>query len=302
VLRASWHSARAAASSWRPSTTSRSASPGSTSESGARASARTRWSSRAREGSTSTDPVGSRVRTTSVAIAPLPGRGHCSGRAVARVHLGHLPDSGGASSSLLLAVPRPIRGGAMMGRSTRGVVTAVLTAVLAVSAMWHWPMIVVVALAVGVLAGGWPRLVGLPVIVGPGVVIALSGLASLAVVTLTGAVDGVTVVVGLAVAAAFVQEMLRRDGRPRLVESVAGTVTGAVVAASAGLWPALGDGRPATAAVVTAAAALAAGAACTALPMRGQLVAPIATLVAGGVGLLCGSLLPHVGPVVGAAT
>ncbi|HLT83499.1 MAG TPA: hypothetical protein VKZ83_04625 [Phototrophicaceae bacterium] len=190
----------------------------------------------------------------------------------------------------------------MMGRSTRGVVTAVLTAVLAVSAMWHWPMIVVVALAVGVLAGGWPRLVGLPVIVGPGVVIALSGLASLAVVTLTGAVDGVTVVVGLAVAAAFVQEMLRRDGRPRLVESVAGTVTGAVVAASAGLWPALGDGRPATAVVVTAAAALAAGAACTALPMRGQLVAPIATLVAGGVGLLCGSLLPHVGPVVGAAT
>src|SRR5690606_41768568 len=95
--------------------------------------------------------------------------------------------------------------------------------------------------------------------------------------------------------------VLRCAGRPRLVQSVSGRVSGAAVAASAGLWPALGDGRPATAVVVTAAAALAAGAACTALPMRGQLVAPIATLVAGGVGLLCGSLLPHVGPEIGRA-
>lgn len=190
----------------------------------------------------------------------------------------------------------------MMGGSTRGVVTAVLTAVLAVSAMWYWPMVVVAALAVVVLAGGWPRLIGLPVTVGPGIVIALTGLAALAVVTITGAVDGVAIVVGLAVAAAFVQEMLRRDGRPRLVESVAGTVAGSVVAASAALWPALGDNRPATAVVVTAAAALAAGAACTALPLRGQIVAPLAMVVAAAAGLLAGWMLPHVGTAVGAAT
>jgi len=189
-----------------------------------------------------------------------------------------------------------------MGGSTRGVVTAALTAVLAVSAMWHWPMVVVVALSIVVLAGGWPRLLDLPVITGPGVVIALSGLASLAVVTLTGSVDAVTVVVGLAVAAAFVQEMLRRDGRPRLVESVAGTVAGSVVAASAALWPALGDSRPATAVVVTAAAALAAGATCTALPLRTQVVAPLAMVVAGGAGLAAGALLPYVGTLVGGAT
>lgn len=189
-----------------------------------------------------------------------------------------------------------------MGSSTRAVVTAVVAAVLAVSALWHWPMVAVVVLTVAVLAGGWPRLVSLPVTTGPGIVIALCGLGSLAVVAVTESVDGVAVVVGLGVAAAFVQEMLRRDGRPRLVESVAGTVAGSAVAASAALWPALGDSRSAVAVVVTAAAALAAGATCTALPFRGRVTAPLAMVVAGGAGLLAGSFLPDVGLVVGGAT
>ncbi|WP_324649409.1 hypothetical protein [Georgenia sp. H159] len=189
-----------------------------------------------------------------------------------------------------------------MGASTRAVVTAVLAAALAVGAMWHWPVLVVVAALVGVVAGGWPRLISLPVTVGPGVVIALCGLGALAVVVLTESVDGVAVVLGLAVAAAFVQEMLRRDGRPRLVESVAGTVTGSVVAASAAMWPALGATRPATAVVVTAAAALAAGAICTVPPLRAQVVSPLAMVVAGGAGLVAGLVLPAVGPLVGVAT
>lgn len=186
-----------------------------------------------------------------------------------------------------------------MGSSTRGVLTAALSAVLAVAAWWHWPLVGLIALLIVLLATGWPRLVTLPVTVGPGIVIALCGLASLAVVELTGSVNGVAAVVGLAVAAAFIQEMLRRDGRPRLVESVAGTVTGSVIAASAALWPALGDSRPALAVVVTAACALAAGAACTALPVRPQLVATAATVVAGGAGLVAGYLLAPVGIVVG---
>ena len=198
------------------------------------------------------------------------------------------------------AEPRP--GRAVTGSSTRGVVTAALAAVLAVCALWHWPTLVVVAAAIAVVAGGWPRLVDLPVRLGPGAVTALCGLGSLAVVAVTDAVDGVAVVVGLGVAAAFVAEMLRRDGRPRLVESVAGTVTGCVIAASAAMWPALGDSRAAVSVVVTAAAALAAGAACTVLPFRGRVVAPVATVVAGGAGLLAGVLLPGVGPVVGVAT
>lgn len=165
-----------------------------------------------------------------------------------------------------------------MGSSTRGVLTAALSAVLAAAAWWHWPLVGLIALLVVLLASGWPRLVALPVTVGPGIVIAVCGLASLAVVELTGSVNGVAAVVGLAVAVAFVQEMLRRDGRPRLVESVAGTVTGSVIAASA---------------------ALAAGAACTALPVRPQIVATLATLVAGGAGLVAGYLLEPVGLVIG---
>ncbi len=189
-----------------------------------------------------------------------------------------------------------------MGSTTRAVVTAVLAAVLAVCALWHTPLVVAAALTVGLLAAGWPRLVSLPVTTGPGVVIALCGLASLAVVVVTGSVDGVAVVVGLGVATAFVQEMLRRDGRPRLVESVAGSFAGSTASVSAAMWPALGSSRAAVAVVVTAAAALAAGAACTALPFRGRVTAPLATVVAGAAGLLAGSLLPDVGSVVGGAT
>lgn len=189
-----------------------------------------------------------------------------------------------------------------MGSSTRGVLTAALTAGLAVSALWHWPLVGAVTVLVVIFAAGWPRLVDLPVEIGPGVVIALCGFGSLAVVEITGDIGGVAVVVGLAVAAAFVQEMLRRDGRPRLVESVAGTVTGSVVAASAAMWPALGDSRAAIAVVVTAATALAAGAACTAVPARAQVVAAMATVGAGGAGLLAGYLMSPVGMLVGGLT
>ncbi|PYF99495.1 hypothetical protein SAMN05216184_1067 [Georgenia satyanarayanai] len=189
-----------------------------------------------------------------------------------------------------------------MGSSTRGVATAALAAVLALSGMWHWPLLVVVGLTTLLVAAGWPRLAGLPVTTGPGIVIAATGVAALAVVAGTGSVDGVAVVLGLAVAGSFLQEMLRRDGRPRLVESVAATVTGCVVAGSAAMWPALGDARPAAAVVVTAAAALAAGAACTALPLGPRLVPGLATVVAGGAGLLAGALLPDVGPLVGGAS
>ena len=40
--------------------------------------------------------------------------------------------------------------------------------------------------------------------------------------------------------AAFVHELVRRDGRERLVESVAGTVAGVVLAATAAGWVATG--------------------------------------------------------------
>lgn len=188
-----------------------------------------------------------------------------------------------------------------MGSSTRGVVTAALTALLALASVWHLPMAAVVLVAAFVFAAGWPRLVGMPTATIPRVIIALTAVASIAVVVL-GRVGDLVVVLGLAVAVTFIGEMLRRDGRPRLVESVAGTVAGSAIVASGAAWLGLGDARLALAVVLTAAAGLAAGAACTALPARPQIVATTATVVAGAAGLVAGSMLAGVGPVVGVLT
>ncbi|MEE6273568.1 hypothetical protein [Georgenia wangjunii] len=187
-----------------------------------------------------------------------------------------------------------------MGSSTRGVVTAALSAVLALAAAFSHPLlVVVVALAVLGFAAGWPRLVGLPTYRGSSAVIAVSGLAACAVVELTTSMRDVAVVLALSVIAAFVHQMLRRDGRPRLVESVAGVVTGAVIVASATGWMAIGESRLAVAVVVTAAAAVAVGAACTAIPLGPRTVAAAAIGLASIAGLATGYLLTDVGPLVG---
>jgi hypothetical protein len=105
----------------------------------------------------------------------------------------------------------------------------------------------------------------------------------------------------MALMLAFLAEMLRRDGRPRLVESVSGTVAGAVVAVAAAGWVAAGRSEPGTALVVAAAAALAAAAAVSAI-RAGRLavvVAVAAVAVAGGVGAAAGAVLPGLDVVVG---
>lgn len=189
----------------------------------------------------------------------------------------------------------------MIERTNRGVVTAVLTTGLALAAVARQAYLVpaLLAVAIVVFATGWPRLVGLPVVRGPGIVIALAGLASLGLVTWRGELGIVAPVVGLTVLAAFVAEMLRRDGRPRLVESVAGTVTGAVIVVAAVGWVAIGDSSSGLVLIVTTAATLAVASACTALPLRPQLVATLATLTAGAGGLAVGLLLTDVGTLAG---
>lgn len=187
----------------------------------------------------------------------------------------------------------------MTGSSTRGVVTAGVTALLALASVWYLPMVAVLALAALAFALGWPLLLGLPSVAVSRAVIALTAAASLAVVTL-GRPGDLVVVLGLSVAASFIGEMARRDGRPRLVESVGGTVTGIAIVASGATWMGLGDARSALAVVLTALAALAAGAACTAIPAGPQVVATAATLVAGGAGLVAGLMLSTVGPLAGA--
>lgn len=188
----------------------------------------------------------------------------------------------------------------MLSSTTRGVVTAGLSAVLALAAAFSHPVLLaVVALMVLGFAAGWPRLVGLPTYPGASTVIAVSGLVACVVVALTTSMRDVAIVLALSVIASFLHQMLRRDGRPRLVESVAGVVTGTVIVASATGWIAIGESRLAVAVVVTAAAAVAVGAACTAIPIAPRVVAAGAIVLASLTGLATGYLLPDVGPVVG---
>ncbi|RMI09748.1 hypothetical protein EBM89_09180, partial [Cellulomonas triticagri] len=124
----------------------------------------------------------------------------------------------------------------------------------------------------GVLALGWPVVAGLPARVGSGVVIGLTGIAAVAVVHVaTGEplLGDLPVVFAGAVLASFVAELARRDGRERLVESVAGTVAGALAPVCAAGWLAAERTVAGDAVVVTGAVALAVASALTALPLRG---------------------------------
>ncbi|PPK92060.1 hypothetical protein CLV92_11723 [Kineococcus xinjiangensis] len=161
----------------------------------------------------------------------------------------------------------------------------------------------VVALAAAVallgvlLASGWAALLALPTPRGSAGVIAAAALAAAAVVAVEAATAGTAgpggllarlpVTMAIALLAAFGHQLLRRDGRPRLVESVTAVVTGQAFVIGAAAWvalPAAANGRPflAGAAAAVAAATLACA---VRLPLRiaGPLAVAVAVLVGGGV-------------------
>lgn len=98
-----------------------------------------------------------------------------------------------------------------------------------------------VAVAVGVpaiallLALGWSFLIDLP---NPGTsrrVIAATGVIA-PIVAYDGGIQGLTILGAAVVIAGFIAEMARRDGRPRLLEQISGTVTGGVLVIIASMW------------------------------------------------------------------
>lgn len=173
----------------------------------------------------------------------------------------------------------------------RAVLTAAAAALVAGAVRLGEPALVGVCVAlVLVVAIGWPALVAAPSRRGTGVVVGLGGLGGLAAVTLT---DGdpylreLPAVLAVAVLAAFVHELVRRDGRERLVESVAGTVAGVVLAATAGGWVAIGRTDEGATVILVGAVALAVGSVASAVRLGARLsgwLAPItvATATAGG--------------------
>lgn len=128
------------------------------------------------------------------------------------------------------------------------VMVGLVTAAGAAGTVW---LVLALTAVVVVMAAGWPTLLDLPTRPGSSVVMGLAGAASLIVVALTGDVGrrlGVppgeggrsmqemrwlAPVIAVSVVVAFTHQLLRRDSRPHLVESVTGVVTGVVVIALA---------------------------------------------------------------------
>lgn len=184
----------------------------------------------------------------------------------------------------------------MTDHTSRAVASAVLAALVAVVAflprlpalagLGETPLVVVVTLIALAIAVGWPAMLRTPDRIGAATVVALVAVGSVVTVTATHGhpyLRNLPVVVALGVLLAFVNELARRDGRPRVVDSVTGTVSGMVVAAAAVGWIAAGRGAGGVALVVAGAVALAAAAGVSAVPLDGWAGA-LATVVAGVAG------------------
>jgi hypothetical protein len=159
-------------------------------------------------------------------------------------------------------------------------------------------LVAAAALIVVVSAMGWGPLLRLPDPRGTFLVIASTGWAAIGVawwsVTQARPLATFAVVLAFAVLAAFAHELLRRDGRPQLVESVTGTLSGQVVAALASGWVLLPGAAPGLGGLIVATVTV--GAACLVAGL------PLAPRVAGWGSLVVGAVAGVVAAFVFAGT
>lgn len=157
-----------------------------------------------------------------------------------------------------------------------------------------------------VLAWGWPELLGSSSRFGSSLAIGLAGVLAPATVALTPDepyLRHVPVVVALALLAMFLHQLLRRDGRPRLTQSVAVSAAGIGFAAIGAAYVPLGRtfGGREVVAVVAAALALSAVADLGAPFKRARaLMLPVAGTIGLLVGGVAGQFLDQVGGPPGA--
>lgn len=181
------------------------------------------------------------------------------------------------------------------GTSLRAALTAVLAAALAGTALAPPVVVAVLTLVCSVLlAVGLPRLLDLPH--GSGAAWFLSaGTLIVTVVVWFGGLDRVVLLLAGAVVAAFAHQMVRRDGRPRLTESVAGDVLGLVVMCFGTGWFVTAREPGGEQWVVAGALAIVVGTVCAALPVTSWLAAALAVVAGAGSGGALGALSDDVG-------
>ncbi|PRZ08246.1 hypothetical protein BCE75_103172 [Isoptericola sp. CG 20/1183] len=188
--------------------------------------------------------------------------------------------------------------------TTRAVTTAALAALVAAAAYLGplWTTAAAAGLVV-LVAVGWAALLRLPAEGATVLVVLLAGLGGVAMAWATEdepVLRNVPLVIAMALVLAFVAQMLRRGGRPRLVESVSGMTAGIVVAVSASGWVATGRSDAGAALVLTSAVALAVAAAVSALPIAGGWTGSLISVALGAVaGAGTASAVPEVEPVTG---
>ncbi len=150
-------------------------------------------------------------------------------------------------------------------RFTVVVATAVLAALLAVGTVAdHAHGAAAVAWLGLALAWGWPELLGSTSRFGSSFAIGIAGVLGPVTVALTPDepfLRHVPVVVAASVLAMFLHQLVRKDGRPRLTQSVAAGAAGIAIAAIGVGWVPLGRTSGGTEVVVVAAIALAVSAA-----------------------------------------
>jgi hypothetical protein len=159
-----------------------------------------------------------------------------------------------------------------------------------------WPLAVAAILVVAVMAWGWPTLVDLPSPRGSASLVALGGAACVLAVALSREeplLQWLALALAGAVVGEFVHQLARRDGRPRLVECVTGTLAGVVVLASMSTWVALPRTPMQGSAVLLVTVPVAVGLALQALPVPGRLASVFGVEASALLAGLLAGLLPE---------
>jgi len=150
-------------------------------------------------------------------------------------------------------------------------------------------------LATVAIAVGWATLLNLPTPRGSTAVIALAGAVGVTVAAVTDTppyLRWLPGVLAVAVLIEFGHQLLRRDMRPRLVESVTGVVTALVVVAFGAGWLAAWHDDGGTGVVLVGAAAALGASAATGMPWPQRLTGPSAVAAATAFAAVAGKLLP----------